>query len=193
MTFKRTPFVFLALFAMACAPLPEVTDYRELTFSGRGTIALKPERLEIVAGYDRPLNPGHIEGHLPVDLQNQMQNWAEQRLATGSSGDTLRFTVTEASAVAETIRTDRNLTGFFTDEQAAQYTLAVAGRLEIVARSGRVRASASARASRSNSLPESASPNDRDALLYRLTEQIMTEFDRIMDRHIRTHLEPYLR
>ncbi len=130
----------------------------------------------------------NIEHLMPVPPATVMQHWAEQRLEARGVNNVAKFTIVDAQVKATPLKVDTGITGAFKLQQAVRYDASVAGMLEIVDDRGFRRAFASARVSRSRTLPEDASLNEREKVWFELTEALMRDFDAEMEQNIRAHV-----
>jgi hypothetical protein len=187
--------VLLGGLALAgCAATPPRAAFAEITFAHLPRIALDVARIEVVDEFVAPLEPPHVEREFPVKPASVVRRWVGDRIDAMGLNRTLRHVVTDASATEETLGTQGGVTGFFTNDQEKRYALALAARLEIVADDGRfVEAHVAARADGSATVAEDATLEERDRVLYRLTEQVAQALDRELEAAIRRHMSAYVR
>jgi hypothetical protein len=121
-----------------------------------------------------------------------MKRWADHRLRSVGLSETSRFTILRASVVEERLRTDTGLLDPVKIEPAARYTATLEGQLEIFDASGRRIKGASARVSRTRSLREGLSADERDRAWIDLTRDVMKDFDASMTEAINKYLAAWV-
>ena len=121
-----------------------------------------------------------------------MRRWAAHRLKSVGLAETGRFTILRASVVEERLPTDTGLLDRVKIEQAARYTITLEGQLEILSASGRRLKSASARVSRTRSLREGLTAEERDRAWVDLTKAAMRDFDTSMSEAINKFLSSWV-
>jgi hypothetical protein len=85
------------------------------------------------------------------------------------------------------------LAGWFTTEQSERYDARLAVRLEVVDGQGARVGEVTAEAERSRTVPEDASVNDRQAMWFDLTDNLMRDLDATLEKNIGAYLKSYLR
>lgn len=190
---RRLLMAGLAALALAACETPvSVQRFPEITFAHLPVLALDAGRVEIVSNVQPTLAVPHV-GHLfPVPPERAMRRWAEDRLAARGAAGLARFTIVDAAVTEEALPRQGGVTGAFTKQQAVRYQAMVAGMVEIVDDQGFRKAFASSRVSRSQTLREDASLNERDRLRFELIEALMRDFNAEMEQDIRTHIGAYL-
>lgn len=191
MTIRIFPLLAVLAIAGGCAsepppPLPQVT-FDHLT----------PMRLDVIAvdtqsSYAPPYAPPNVDHRFPVPPEEAMRRWAAHRLKSAGLSDTGRFTILRASVVEERLPTDTGLLDRVKIEQAARYTITLEGQLEILSASGRRLKSASARVSRTRSLREGLTAEERDRAWTDLTKAAMRDFDTSMSEAINKFLSGWV-
>lgn len=189
---KRTRgpvFVLLAVLLMAggCVskkskPLPRVT------FDHLPPLALTVASVETRSTYRAPLAPPYVDHRFPIPPEEAMKRWANHRLKAKGLDETARFTILRASVIEERLRTDTGLLDAVKIEPAARYTVTLEGQLEIFDAAGRRVKSASARVSRTRSLREGLTADQRDRAWMDLTATVMRDFDAAMTEAINQYL-----
>ena len=90
-------------------------------------------------------------------------------------------------------RQRRGLFSEFENPQTERYDLTIAVRLQVIDPSGQVVASVDAKATRSTSVAEDATLNDRERVWFTLTEQTMRDLNASLEKGIPVYLQSYLR
>jgi len=164
------------------APLPEVT------FNHLAPINLNVIEVDTRSNYRPPRTPPHVDHRFPIPPDEAMKRWAGHRLRSVGVAETGRFTILRASVVEERLRTDTGLLDPVKIEPAARYTVTLEGQLEIFDTSGRRIKGASARVSRTRSLKEGLTAEERDRAWIDLTRDAMRDFDASMSEAINKYL-----
>lgn len=187
MTKRMLLLLSMLVIASGCAsdpppPLPDVT------FDHLAPINLDVITVETRSSYRPPLAPPNVDHRFPIPPEQAMRRWASRRLKSVGVAETSRFTILRASVVEERLRTDTGLLDPVKIEPAARYTATLEGQLEIFDASGRRVKSATARVSRTRSLKEGLTANERDRAWIDLTKSVMRDFDASMTEAINKYL-----
>jgi hypothetical protein len=175
-------------FLASCGPPPEVPIYPDLRFSGQPPLLLDAGPINILSLYQ----PAETDRTFPVPPLQAVQNWARDRLRTSGKGGPARFTIRDASAVVKDLAVKGGVSGTFTDQASQEYTVAADVTLEILDTRNVIVRTVHVTATRSQSVLQSATPNDRDKARYELVKALMADFDRQMEQQIRDNFGPYL-
>jgi hypothetical protein len=187
--------VFLAFLGLAlggCESDLPVQKLPELTFSHLPAITLNVVQVSVESEFTVPMTRPHIEHMLPTPPEKAMRRWAADRLRAAGSALSARFLVTDASFTEEELPVQKGIRGAFTVGQSARYEARVAATLEIVDDRGFRRGYARADARRSRTIPENATLNERDRMWFDLVDDVMKDFDRVMERNIRENLGAFV-
>lgn len=198
MVFSRlvsSAFVVLALAGAvsACTVPPPEPVYPQLTYGHLGTIRLDVAAVEIVEVYEPPLTPPNVEHEFPITPAAAARRWFEDRLeAVGAAGLALAV-VREASVVEVPLKKTTGLTGLVTKDQSERYDAKLVMEIEIRSAVGDRAAFVRAVATRSRSVPEDITLNDREKVFFELTEALMNDINAQLLNQINQHLVKYLR
>lgn len=190
MTTRRNLLISGALLALlaSCGPPPETPLYPDIRFTGEPPILLAANQINIVTVYQ----PTDAERVFPVTPFHALQNWARDRLRANGQGGPARFTITNAAATVTNLPIQGGVSGTFTDQVSQRYDVAIDVTLEILDAHGMAIRSVHVTASRSQSVLQSASANDREKVRYDLVKSVMTDFDRQIEQQIRDNFGLYL-
>lgn len=167
-------------------PLPKVT------FNHLAPVNLNVIAVETRSSYRPPRSPPNVDHRFPIPPEEAMKRWANHRLRSVGVAETARFTILKASVVEEPLRTDTGLLDPVKIEPAARYTATLEGLLEIFDASGHRIKGASARVSRTRSLQEGLTAEQRDRAWIDLTKSVMRDFDASMAEAINTYLADWV-
>ncbi|MDX1712095.1 MAG: hypothetical protein R3316_13270 [Rhodovibrionaceae bacterium] len=174
--------VLLAL--SACQTRVERNVLPEITFRHKPPLQVGVAQIEVVQAYRPPMAGPHVDHLLQVTPADVARNWARDRLAAAGSSGKVVYTIADASVVQEPLETDDSLLGTFKVEQAVRYN----SRLEVevsLQRSDGSWARAVVEATRSLTVAEDASLNERERAIHGMIEKLGRDFD--------AELEPTLR
>ncbi len=179
----------LCLSLASCGPPPPPPpQFPDIRFTGETPLTIDATRIDI-----RSLEPaGSFDRDFPVPPLQAMENWARDRLRASGNGNLAQFTIAKASAVEKNLPIKGGISGTFTDQISQEYDVAVEATLEILDAHGMAIRSVHTSATRTNTVLQSASPNDRDKVRYALVKALMSDFDQQMEAQIRNNFGLYL-
>ncbi len=200
MTSSRRDFLKIAGLALpaaalaSCADAPTMPQFPPLTYSALGRFTFEAERVEVALDYRPPLAPPNVE-HLfiqpPVDV---LRRWAGDRLAVSGRGERyLRFVIADAHVTETQLPRQSGVRATFTNEQAQRYDGRIEAALEVRQLRGNFRDGfATAAATRTRSVAENISLNDRERVWYEMVEQMMGDINAELDRQIRANMQRFM-
>lgn len=176
----------------ACeTPLPEQI-LPELTYSHLTSFRLDVATIEVESAYRPSMRPPDVEHLFPTPPVSALRRWASDRLSAEGRAGTARFVITEGRVTEKKLSVEKGLAGVFNKQQSERYDAAIEASLEIFDDRGFRLAFAGARATRSRTLGEDASVNERERLWFEIVEEVMEIFDAEIEKNIRQHMGGYL-
>ena len=172
----------------SCAPPPEAPAFPDIRFTGEPPLVLQAAQIEVRTVY----RPGDADNAFPVSPLRAIQNWARDRLRANGQGGPARFIISDATANITDLPVKGGLSGTFTDQVSQKYDIAVVAALELFDQTGVVLRSARVTVSRSATVLQSASANERARTRYNLVRDLMSEFDRQAQARISSGFGQYL-
>lgn len=168
--------------------------YPQLTYAHLGTFRFEASRVEIVDEFRAPLQAPNIEHLMPIPPDRTLRQWATDRLAaSGASDRYVRFVIRDAKVIETELRRTPGLTGQFTKDQSQRYDLSMAVTIEVREERANYRAGfADASATRSRTVREDITVNEREKVWFDMVEAAMKEIDAELDRQIRGNLARFL-
>ncbi|MCC6467536.1 MAG: hypothetical protein IT563_04385 [Alphaproteobacteria bacterium] len=166
--------------------------FPEITFISQPKLMLDVQRVEVAQDYVPPGTKPNVEHLFPVTPSDAVARWAGDRLAAAGRGRLLRVVVKEASVVEVPLEKTGGIKGWFTTDQSERYDATLEVVVEVRSDVGR-EAFASARVKRSQTIEEGASPDKRREVWYAMTERLMADLDKELERSMRQYLAVYLR
>lgn len=195
---RRTAFAILTVLIVAltgCQTTPAPTRFPELTYGHLGVIKLDVDRIDIASDYQAPLRPPNVDHLFPTPPERAMRRWAQDRLAAAGSntGRFARFVITDAKVTETNLPRSTGLTGAFTKDQSQRYDLSMSAAIEIREERGNFRSGyATASTSRSRTVREDISVNEREKVWFEMLEQAMSELNAELDRQIKANMTRFV-
>ncbi|MBL8835447.1 MAG: hypothetical protein JNL66_04335 [Alphaproteobacteria bacterium] len=190
---RTTLALALAAAVAGCATAPDPVRFPELTYAHLGRTRLAVGRIDIVDAYRPPLAPPNVDHRMPASPAATMRRWAEDRLVAAGGDATARFVIRDARVTETELPRDTGLANVLRDQQAQRYDLVMDAALEIVDARGARLAIAAARTTRSRTVSENISANDRERVWFEMVERAAADLSAELDRRIRANLGRYLR
>ena len=183
----------VAVMVAACETAAVQPHYPMITFSHLAPVKLDVAAVDYVDQYVPPQAAPNVDHLYPVPPSTVAKRWAQDRLL--ATGVTRRARVVLITAwVTETpLGKTKGLTGTFTVDQASRYDATVEMRVEIVTDAGVVEGRATAAATRSQTVPEDITLNERDLIWFEMTEALMRDLDGELTRNVRLYLKRWIR
>jgi len=193
---RRREFLLLtssALLASACDTPPKRQTFATLTFQDRPQLRLDVAQIEIVQAYKAPgqaPNVDHLFPQKPLDVATA---WGRDVLRAVGERGMATYTILDASAIETDLPRSTGLTQVFKTEQSQRYDLRIAVRLELGNPLLLTTGSAEASATRSQTVAENMTLNQREAIWFQMTESAMRELDQKLEAAIRDKLRVFVR
>jgi len=184
----------LASLLAACDTPPTRQPFAKLTYTYLKPYRLAVGRVDVVDAYHPPLAPPNVEQSFPVSPSGTAAQWGRDRLIAVGGPNRAVYTVLRGDAIETHLPV--NSGGMFSDfenPQSERYDLTIAVRLQIIEPGGRVAATVDARATRSITVAQDATLNDRERTWFTLTEQTMKDLNATLEKSIPLYLGAYLR
>lgn len=180
------------LLAAACREPPRVV-YPEIGFGDHPQLRIAAGSLEVVDAYHPPLAPPHVEHFSPALPSAVFRRWAEQRLAPAGGAARLRVTIADARIVETRLETNRSVEGALTTERAARLDGRGAVTVTLIGPAGKVLANVHGEATRGLFVPEDATLNEREELMFQITEDLAHWLDEVLEANIHEHFAAWMR
>lgn len=193
---RRREFLLLtssALLASACDTPPKRQTFATLTFQDRPQLRLDVAQIEIVQAYKAPgqaPNVDHLFPQKPLDVATA---WGRDVLRAVGQRGMATYTILDASAIETPLPRATGLTQVFKTEQSDRYDLKIAVRLDLGNPLLLTTGSAEASATRSQTVAENMTLNQREAVWFQMTESAMRELDQKLEAAIRDKLRVFVR
>lgn len=190
---SRVVMALVAVLALsACQSTPPIQKLPEISFADKRPIQLDVGQLEIVPEYVSPARKPNIEHLMPVSPENATVRWAQDRLKPMGRTGFARVVIKDARVVEVPLRTEKGFTDMFREEQAERYDGTLDVAIQILDERHLPVADVVARATRTKTVPEGVSLNERDRVLYEITEALIRDIDAQLDGLIRSYLNRWV-
>ena len=183
----------LAVMVAACEATTVQPHYPTITFSHLAPVNIDVATVEYVDRYVPPQQAPNVDHLFPVPPSTVAARWAQDRLLATGVTRRARVVLVTASVTETPLAKTTGLTGTFTIDQVARYDATAEMRVEIVTDSGVVEGRANAIATRSRTVPEDITLNQRDQIWYEMAEALMRDLDGQLTKNIRLHLGRWVR
>lgn len=186
--------LIIAMAVGGCETSPAGRRFPELTYAHLGKIPLDVARIDIADEYQEPLRPPNVDHLFPTPPERAMRRWATDRLtATGTPDRYARFVIQDAKVIETELPRTRGVRGAFTTDQTQRYDLTLSAAIEIREERGDYRSGyATASTSRSRTVAEDITVNDRERIWFEMLEQAMNDLNAELERQIRGNLTRFV-
>ena len=130
---------------------------------------------------------------MPVSPEGAIQRWAQDRLKPVGRVGSARVVIKDAKVVEVPLAIDKGLAGAFKKEQELRYDAALSVALQILDARGMVQGETVAQATRSRTVAEGITLNERDRALYDISESLARDIDQQMAQLIQSYLGRWVR
>lgn len=186
------PFV---LGLAACSHEPPPARFPDIRFNTEPPIQLDVARVELVSAFQPSFAPPEVEHEFPVPPQRALENLCKDRLQAIAPGSRriARFTIVDAKVLEAQLPLKEGVQADFTNQQAQRYDGQVEIRLDIYDENGIVVRTATARASRSRTVDQKITPNERDRVWYQMSDELAHAADQVLEQYVNASFYPYKR
>ena len=191
----RRTFLLLPSLALlaACDTPPMRQSFATLTFQDRPPIRLDVAQIEIDEAYKAPGVAPHIDHLFPQKPVDVAAAWGRDVLQAVGERGMATYTIVDASATETALPRSTGMTQMFKTEQSDRYDLHIEVKLEIGNPLLRTTGIATASASRSQTVAEDMTLNQREAVWFQMTESAMRELDGKLEAAIKDKLRVFVR
>lgn len=190
---KKIALTLFALVALAaCQSVPQQT-LPELRYTHLDPLNLAVASVEVVSDFHAPMKAPNVEHTLPVSPEKAFRTWVGDRVNAVGEQFKARFVIKDASVVEVPLAMTKGLKGMFTTDQSERYDARLDVVVDIVDAAGASLGSATAQVTRSITVPEDASLNKRERILFETTEALMSDLNKTFEEKIRSYLGKYVR
>ena len=191
---KMTAAWLTCLLLAACETAPAGFTPAPFDDATKPAIQIDVAEVNIIDAYPSSTTPPHVDGNFPTPPAAALKSWGQQRLhAAGHTGN-FEMTIDDASVTEVKLPHQDGIKGFFTDEQDTRYDLHSHVTLKLFNGTDIMSvASADITVSRSKTINEDATVDDRTRLFDQMTRDMLSEFDAQVSVRLNQYFKPYLR
>lgn len=189
---KALLLIFVLALAACRTPPPE-NKFPELTWAHKQPYRLAVAEVIVDQQYRPRLDLPNVESRAPLPPVKGAADWAADRLQAVGSAGSARFVILEGSILRSDLQTKSGLSGLFSNEQSRRYDAHIAVELSVTDGLGNQVGKVFAEARHHRTVPESATLNERERILFQLVEATMRELDAQLDQTIPVYLRGSLR
>ncbi len=193
---KKLLIATLALALSACQNAPEAFSPRPFAFevNRMAPLNVNVAEIRITDAYQAPMRRPNVEQDFPVSPANAVRKWANSRLRASGTKGILEVVIEDASAKETALAKTKGVKGIFTDDQDARYD----ARINVTFRAfngtdALSTASGNVVITRNQTINESASVNQREAVYHQMLSEMMMNFDSEANARLRQYFSTYLR
>jgi len=187
------PSLFAGMLLTGCAVKTTSAPEVSLTFMNRPAIHLNVGKIQVVNRYQMPLKPPLVEHLIPVAPGAVVERWAMDILRAVGSGNTAVLTIHDASVTEISLQQKPGLKALLTLDQAQRYDARLRATLEIRDVNGQQRGQVEVEVTRSQTVPENITLNQRTAVWFQMVEGLLADFAAQMELQVRKDLGTFLR
>ena len=187
------PSLFAGMLLTGCAVKTTSAPEVSLTFMNRPAIHLNVGKIQVVSRYQMPLKPPLVEHLMPVAPGAGVERWAMDILRAVGSGNTAVLTIHDASVTEISLQQKPGLKALLTLDQAQRYDARLRATLEIRDVNGQQRGQVEVEVTRSQTVPENITLNQRTAVWFQMVEGLLADFAAQMELQVRKDLGTFLR
>lgn len=179
---------------VACDTAPPRPVYPDIRFTAAPPIRLAVGAVDLTNAFKPTFQSPEVEHLFPVPPARAVENWVHDRLVAAGGAARARFTLNNAAVIeTELSKKKEGLTGALTKEPAQRYDATLDAMLDIIDDHGVPVRTISVKVTRSQTVLEGITPNERDQTWYDMTKALMADFDAQMSSEISNHFGGYFK
>lgn len=193
---KKLLIATLALILSACQNAPEAYSPRPFAFelNRMAPLNVNVAEIKIIDSYQPPMRRPNVEQDFPVSPANAVRKWVNSRLRASGSKGLLEVVIEDASVKETSLPKTKGVKGIFTDDQDARYDAKLAATFRLFNGTDALSAaSGNVNVTRSRTINETASVNQREAMYHNMTSEMLVDFDNEANARLRQYFSTYLR
>jgi hypothetical protein len=189
---KLFPFALIIFSLASCQATAPTLVFPELTFQHMKSLSLNVAKLETMSSYKPPMSAPNVDHLFHTSPAGALGRWAEDRLRAVGKNGFARFTIIEASVTETPLDMKKGIIGAFTKDQSERYDAVLEAKLEIFDDSDLSVGFARAKVTRSVTVREDSSVNQREQAWFHLTEELVRDIDAELQKNISMYLSRWL-
>jgi hypothetical protein len=173
-----------------CEDGPNVPSYPAIKFNHLETFNLNVASIDVVDRYEPPMGSPNVDHLFPLSLSSAVETWAKDRLNATGSAYKLKVVIHDASVTSKTLpKSEKGIKGFFTKEQGELFNARLEVTFEVFEDDPLIpKNEMRIEISKSKSIEEGATLNEKEALFYQITKEIINDFNAQFEKNFDTYL-----
>lgn len=197
MSYFLATLLFLLPLLPACQPQGSLapSHYPPIHFTDRLPYQLDVEHIYVVEEYQSPMGKPYVEHLFPIRPATAVRTWVTDRFKAkrGATGHYFRVVIKKASVIARDLPRTQGLQGLIIQDQAHQYEALLEASLEIYGKDPLFPESEmKVEVTRTHSVSEDASLNEKNALYYDMTKKLLHDFNQEVERNFESYFRKYI-
>ena len=189
---RKVVILFAASLALAgCELTPDRNVFPELTFQHLDPIRLAVRDIVVEQAYKPPLTEPNVDHDFPIRPMDAAARWAQDRLVAAGATRTATFVIRDAAVVEVPLERSEGLTGALTTEQSERYDAHIEVQLVIKDDRGWEEMNLVTEVTRTMTVPEDLTLNQRERAWYGMTEKLMADLDQRLSEGIEASFQRY--
>ncbi|MDJ0983305.1 MAG: hypothetical protein QNI94_16905 [Kiloniellales bacterium] len=180
-----------SLTLVGCELTPERNVYPELTYQHLDPIRLDVRDIVVEQAYAPPLSNPNVDHDFPVKPMDVAARWAQDRLVAAGATRTATFVIRDAAVVEVPLEQSEGVTGAFTTDQSERYDAHLEVQIVIRDDRGWEEANLITEVTRTMTVAEDVTLNEREKAWYSLTEKLMVDMDQRLAESIEENFQRY--
>ena len=191
---KKLFALVITALLVACQPAPSGFVADPISFASRGIIRLNVAEIRITQNYQSPMRAPNVDHEFPIPPETALKIWVHDRLTAFGQSGMMEVTIEDASVKEVKLPKTEGVKGLFTDDQDARYdaVMHVTFRLYTGAQ-GISDASGDVIVTKSRSINEKATVDERRKMYHDMTRDMMTQFNSEAEARLRQYFSRYIR
>lgn len=176
----------LALVVSSCSNPPPAIP-RDMNFKRYQPIMMNVGRISFLEDYQSPRHPPYVEHLLPITPAEAMKKWVDDRLRVAGTNKFMQVIVKDASVISTPIPDSGLSLG-----KSRRYDAKLSVEMRIYGEGAMSEASIQTTATRSITIPESASLRDRENAFRRMIFELMETMNAALEQYMFQYFGDYI-
>lgn len=184
--------IIVSLLLSACGTKIIRTATPKFSYLHLPKLSVLVSEIQVLQRTELTFEEANIEHLFPMPISSAVRRWVNHRLVSTGSSKIMRVIIEEARATALNLKTNENLKALFTNEQEVQINANLSVKIEIIDDTNAVLAFTRVAVTRSRTIPESSSVEERDKIYSDLTMVLMNDFNTTQEQKYRRFFSSFM-
>ena len=190
---KYIAITFLAL-ATACQPAPSSFVAEPISYAARGPIRLNVAEIRVTQNYPPTMRAPKVEQDFPLPPDTAIKKWVQERLAASGQSGMMEVSIDDATVKEVKLPKTPGIEGVFTDDQDARYDAVMHVTFRVyTGTQGISDASGDVIVTRSRSINEKATVDERRKIYHEMTREMMAQFNTQAEARLSQYFSRFMR